>query len=170
MDLNPDAVLWELPNRRLELDSSLAFADRNLAEIVAYWDCMRGDRAMPTLADLNPLDLVQHLGWIVLTDVSRAPMRFRYRLVGSEITRRLGRDSTGEYLDELYRAEQYEGLTTSMRWVVTHRRPMRAAGRLWVSPHEWLAFETVDVPLAADGMHINVILTRAAVAGAGAVP
>src|SRR3546814_17343468 len=37
-----------------------------------------------------------------MLDVKRDPLRFRFRLIGTEIVRFKGRDSTGQWLDEVY--------------------------------------------------------------------
>lgn len=153
----------EQPNYRLDIDETLGFTHDVLRHVVAYWEGKRGTRAMPARSDLDPLEMPEHLGWIILTEVLGNPLRFRYRLVGSEITRSIGRDSTGRFLDELYAADRYDAITKPFRWVATHRRPLRAVGRLWFAHREWLSFETAELPLAKDGVNIDMILTRAVI-------
>jgi len=153
----------EQPSYQLDIDETLGFTHDTLRDIVSYWDAKRGNRAMPARADMDPLEMGQHLGWIILTDVLGTPPRFRYRLVGTEITHRIGRDSTGAFLDELYPADRYETITTPFRWVARHGRPLRAVGRLWFAQRDWLSFETAELPLARDGSNIDMILTRAVI-------
>jgi hypothetical protein len=145
---------------RVELDPLLASMPKTLVDIKAYWDGKRGDRAMPRRADIEPLELREHLGWILITEVVGATPRFRYRLVGSEIVNRLGRDSTKKYLDELYAAADYDTIVSSMRQVVASRRPMRMKGELWLSQRKSLSFEVIDLPLSENGVDVNMILTR----------
>ncbi|HYL57295.1 MAG TPA: PAS domain-containing protein, partial [Candidatus Acidoferrales bacterium] len=107
------------------LDPSLAVKHRLLSHLLAYWRCKAGARAMPARADIDPLDLREHMGWMILTDVASSPLRFRFRLIGAEVTRLVGRDSTGKFWDEIYAPAIYDATTAAMRWVVEHRRPLR---------------------------------------------
>jgi len=145
---------------RLELDPSLTSMPKALVDFKAYWDRKRGDRLMPAREDIDPLDLREHLGWILITEVVGETRRFRYRLVGSEIAKRLGRDSTNKYLDELYPASDHERVASSFRQVVTSRRPMRMTGEVLFSPRTWLTFEALDLPLSQNGVDVNMIVTR----------
>lgn len=151
------------PNYRLELDPTLAFTHAALRTVKDYWQRKCGDRLMPARADIDPLDLREQLGWLILTDVVGPPLRFRYRLVGSAITAELGRDSTGKYLDEIYPEAIYKDLAGSFGWVVANRQPLRVVGNLWPSERRWLTFETLDLPLSQNGADVNMILTRAVI-------
>ncbi len=129
----------ELPSYRFETDETLAFEHPELVRMLTYWNAKRGARLLPARRDLDPLELQEHLGWIILVDVIGMPARFQYRLIGIEITQRIGRDATGRLLDELYPAEHYEGVVAPFRWIIEHRRPLRTTGRLWFA-HRDLAF------------------------------
>jgi hypothetical protein len=144
----------------LKLDPSLTSMPKALADFKAYWDRKRGDRLMPTREDIDPLDLREHLGWILITEVVGETRRLRYRLVGSEIAKRLGRDSTNKYLDELYPAPDHERFASSLHQVVTSRRPMRMTGEVLLSSRTWLTFEVLDLPLSQNGVDVNMIVTR----------
>lgn len=71
-----------------------------LLQLYAYWADRRGGRRLPTREDIDPLDLKFILGSLILIDIEPAPLRFRYRLFGSEIARRQGFDMTGKYNDQ----------------------------------------------------------------------
>jgi hypothetical protein len=131
-----------------------------LVDFKAYWDRKRGSRPMPSRADIEPLELREHLGWILITEVVGETGRFRYRLVGSEIAKRIGRDSTNRHLDELYLASDYAKIVSSFQQVVASRRPMRMVGELWLSERKSLSFEVLDLPLSQNGVDVNMILTR----------
>jgi len=102
-------VVNDIYQRPFELDPGLSFQNPLLVELHRYWLNRRGERAIPRRSDIDPLDreLRPHLGYIVLTDVVE-PERFRFRLVGSTLTKIVGRDSTGKYLDEVYSPIDYE--------------------------------------------------------------
>lgn len=71
-----------------------------LLQLYAYWDAKRGHRRFPARDDIDPLELKFILGSLILIDIEPAPLRFRYRLFGSEIARRQGFDMTGRYNDQ----------------------------------------------------------------------
>lgn len=67
------------------------------------WRQAGAGHVLPDAAFFNPQNLGYLLGALILFDVehpSEARTRFRYRLIGSQIVERRGRDRTGEYLDQ----------------------------------------------------------------------
>jgi hypothetical protein len=152
--------------RPFDLDPGLCFQSPLLDDLHRYWLKKRGERAMPQRADIDPVDpeIRPHLGFIVLTDVVQ-PGRFRYRLVGSMLTRLVGRDATGRYLDELYSPADYEYMIVAYRWVVEHRAPLRIAGNLRHANRSWIDMESIDLPLSSDGQTVNMIMTRSVLSG-----
>src|SRR5690606_40981648 len=58
----------------------------------------RGDRIMPARADMDPLELRDYLGWIVIVDVLDGGSDFYYRLVGTKVAHyfEIGRASCRE--------------------------------------------------------------------------
>jgi hypothetical protein len=71
-----------------------------LLQLYAYWNGRRDGRRFPVREDIDPLDLKFILGSLILIDIEPDPLRFRYRLFGSEIARRQGFDMTGKYNDQ----------------------------------------------------------------------
>ena len=142
------------------LDPSLDVQHPLLAHLLDYWRRKCGDRAMPSRADIDPLDLREHMGWMILTDVVTPPLRLRFRLIGAEVTRLVGRDSTGKYWDEIYAPEIYDATTAAMRWVVEHGRPLRVLGTLKHAHRAWIDMESLDLPLSSDGETVTMVLTR----------
>lgn len=71
-----------------------------LLQLYAYWNGRRDSRRFPVREYIDPLDLKFILGSLILIDIEPDPLRFRYRLFGSEIARRQGFDMTGKYNDQ----------------------------------------------------------------------
>lgn len=71
-----------------------------LQRLHAYWDGKRAGRVYPGREEIDPLELKFMLGNLILLDIEPEPLRFRYRLFGTEIARRQGFDMTGKYLDQ----------------------------------------------------------------------
>lgn len=97
---------------------------------------------------------------LYMVDVLRGPAepRFRYRLIGTAITQRIGRDVTGLFFEDIYPATLLPNFSASFRWIVAEGRPLRSYGNMEFSGQGYLGFEALEVPLAADGSQIDIIL------------
>src|ERR1700686_2539143 len=60
-----------------------------------YWLSVAPPGRLPGRQHIAPEDLVPMLPRLYLLDVYRKPLRFRYRLVGTEIVHSVGRELTG---------------------------------------------------------------------------
>ncbi|HXZ00677.1 MAG TPA: PAS domain-containing protein [Stellaceae bacterium] len=130
-----------------------------LKELLAYWQRRRpaADR-LPGRAHIDPVDIPALLPHIFLVDVQRAPRIYRYRLFGTELADSYGRDITGKAVDELFTDVFRKAVTLVFNHVVDHRAPLRTYGTMaWREKHH-LRFEAVQMPLAADGAAVDMIL------------
>ena len=55
--------------------NAFSITDESLRRLYLYLDEKRGARAFPARRDIDPLDFPYLLGWILLLDVSHAPLR-----------------------------------------------------------------------------------------------
>jgi hypothetical protein len=99
----------------------LPISHPRLQQLYAYWSAKKGQRKMPSRADIDVLDLRYVMGNMMLVDViGGSPLRFRIRLHGSHLSQRAGYELTGKMLDELpetdFRKEVRE------RWTEVDRR------------------------------------------------
>jgi hypothetical protein len=137
--------------------------DARLRAVYDYWDGKRRGRAMPSRADIDPAELKAFLPQLVLLDVVGDPPRFRYRLVGTEVTRvrqGLGKDDpTGTFVDEVTHHQGTSAVLAHYRRVVAERRPSIDAGNYTASPSRpWLRFKRMVLPLSADGVAVDMLL------------
>lgn len=71
-----------------------------LSALFDYWDGRRGQRALPMRADIDPVDMPKFiLPHLILYDVIGQGQRFRYRLCGTEVASRFGKNPTGQFVD-----------------------------------------------------------------------
>lgn len=100
--------------------------------------------------------------------------KFRYRLLGSEITERHGRNNTGKTVREAYAdlpalADWFTGMLLA---VTTRKRPVLATGPLREVRKEHIFSESLHLPLSDGGVSVTMIfgavhhLLRARAAGA----
>ena len=138
--------------------------DARLAGLYRYWSDKRGGRAMPSRADLDPLELPgaiwPHIMLLDVVDGEGGP-RFRYRRVGAQFWAAAQGDPTGKFLDEALIAtagyrDYVNGLYGEM---VRHRVPLYSASLLrlrgQVRP---LLIRRVSLPLSSDGVVVNMAL------------
>jgi hypothetical protein len=133
-----------------------------LSFLKAYWDGKRGDRRMPTRAEIKPADMKEHLGWIILLDALPDFSDFRYRTIGTRVTQYFLADSTGRTLSEAF--GQY-GDTAVNGVISTHRKAARDqiavrsyGGAGWLG-RSFMDFDALFLPLSDDGVTANMILS-----------
>lgn len=144
----------------ISVHETLDFESQQLIELLDLWRSKLVGDSLPSRQDFDFEELKDHLGWLVLIDVELDPQRFRYRLIGSNITELAGRDVTGNYFDELYEPDIAHSATSSFRRVVETRRPTRVCASLHHASRGHLTFEASDLPLSADGETVDMIMSR----------
>lgn len=142
-----------------------------LRPVLDYWEQKRGTRAMPARRDIEPSELKPYLPHLCLIK-SLPGDEFRYRLVGTEITDRYGRNSTGKTIREIAasRPATLDVLKRMLLAVTTHRRPVLASATLKLIGKEHVLSEALLMPLSDDGSTVTMILsaTRYSVVPPGA--
>ena len=77
----------------------LEISGDRLRRLFAYWTQKKGDRRVPSRADIAPEEITDILPWVLLME--RVGTRIRYRLVGDEFRQIYGDKLIGMYLDEI---------------------------------------------------------------------
>ena len=129
-----------------------------LRRLYEYWDGKRGARAMPSRADLDPVDIRFAIGDVILVDVlDEQPPRFRIRLHGTNLSERTNFDLTGKMLDEMPAPEFRELSTRSFRKVLRTREPLHA---LAARPLDGRTqrYEAIIMPLSSDGERVDRLI------------
>jgi hypothetical protein len=129
-----------------------------LRPVLDYWDRKRGTRAMPRRLDIEPLELKAFLRHLFLIE-PLAGGEFRYRLLGSEITERYGRNSTGKTVREAYAKHPAvaEWITGLLLAAVTRKRPILASGPLRFMRKEHVFSQSLVLPLSDEGDAVTMI-------------
>lgn len=131
--------------------------DPRLRRLHAYWHDERGSRALPSRTDIDPAALRFVLGYLVLVDVCRDPVRFRIRLQGTELGWWIGADLTGKTLESL-RAPELRSLAAELLMrAVESGAPLHKVGEEMIGdlPRR---YEALLLPLASDGINVNMVL------------
>jgi hypothetical protein len=125
-----------------------------------YWQSLAPPGRLPGRQDLVPEDIAPLWSRIWMLDVYRDPLRYRYRLCGTEMVRSYGREVTGQWLDEVHPAlianpqsrERFHFMAAT--GCATWRRGLP----LWTCDPKHPLIETLIVPLAEDGRTVDKML------------
>lgn len=132
------------------------------ARVRDYWQSKRAGDAFPPRAALDPLEIPYALRSLILYDVVRQPggtppLRFRCRLIGTDIVAKAGFDPTGRFLEDLPMAEWRDYLLQRLSGLVSDPRPLLIRNRQFYDGR-WMAYEAIWLPLAEDGVSPDILL------------
>ena len=124
-----------------------------------YWLSVHPRHALPGRRDFDPAAVPGALANLVLTEVERAPLRFRVRLMGTAVVRAFGKDFTGRYLDEALPGVVDTVIHTDRVAVVETGLPSYRHGATAMPiKFDFAPIERVYLPLATDGATVDMIL------------
>jgi len=82
-------------------DSVERLRSPTVKELYTYWRAKQRGRPMPAPSDIDPAEIRPLLPSLIIAEYVGAPVRVRYRLVGTQQVYYNGLDFTGFYLDEI---------------------------------------------------------------------
>ena len=129
-----------------------------LQRLYADWQAWRGDRELPSRRDFDPLDIRYIIGKLSLVDVLYDPLRYRYRIHGTDTAERLGFDLTGKSLDLSPDPNHRAATKKHFSTVVYSRTPSaRLRERIAGNGRVW-RYEILVLPLSSDGARIDMLM------------
>ena len=133
--------------------------DKLLQELYAYWDTLRGSRMMPSRADFDPTRIPKLLPHIIMYNVEAPGGPYVVRLVGEEVQRFVGRNTTGLPAGSIMKPQSAAIMMRIFDAVVSERAPKFRAGKAhWLEEKNYREFEACFLPLSSDGETVNIIL------------
>ncbi|MCC7049052.1 MAG: PAS domain-containing protein [Alphaproteobacteria bacterium] len=147
------------PEPRLHWDPPEAeLPEGPLRFLAGFWRRRRDGDALPGLDIVDPLALKPALGYLMLLDVLDDGWDYRYRIYGSEIAQRHGRDLTGRRTSDIARTA-YTGLfyIAGYRAVLARRQPLFSVSSSpnYVAAVDW---SRLALPLAGPDRTITRLL------------
>lgn len=121
----------------------------------AYWTSKRGDRPLPSRADIEPGEIKDLLPFILIADLVGELPRVRYRLVGTRVAAASGIELTGRFLDELVAADvenEWQGHYTRLR---DEGRPLYGSATVPRLDGDLFRYEFGLFPLTTDGTAVT---------------
>lgn len=149
----------------IEID---ALTHPKLHGLLAYWRACAEAPGLPSRAAIDPLEMKEWLGNLLLIDVDEAG-GFRYRLYGTQFVAEFGCEMTGRPIDVL--PTEYRDLLRSEYETACATRAPTA--RRYTARFDWLlpggephgarlvTWERLVLPLARDGRTVDMLLVGA---------
>jgi hypothetical protein len=134
------------------IDRNLRFTRPTAAKALEYWRSVKGDRAMPSRADISPAALRSILPQIALVDVPAAgdpPTAYVVRLAGDAIVQVYG-TLTGKPLDQILPPDILARWVACFDTVRTGAEPVGVTSRVSFQNKTWLQAEVFIAPLGQD--------------------
>jgi len=133
--------------------------DADIRALYEYWNTVRGDRAMPQRADIDPSEIPKLLPYIIMYNAVPGGGGYTIRLVGEEVVRLNGSNGTGRQAGSIMTPRGAEMMTKILDAVATERVPKFRAGRAYWHPDKtYREFEACFLPLSPDGETVDIIL------------
>ncbi|MGA9658856.1 MAG: PAS domain-containing protein [Asticcacaulis sp.] len=143
---------------------------RSHEEIFRYWKGLRKRGKLPSRQDLDPAALKSRLPTISLIDVldpkpHNCPEAFRQRLAGTDLFDAYGEEITGKRIDAIYTPSEAQYWAEHLSFVVeTGKANVGLHSMAWRGASS-LSLFWLRLPLASDGVHVDMILGHDALIG-----
>lgn len=135
-----------------------------LRELLDYWDAVRAGRRMPARRDMDPTAIPFALNDIAVVSVgTQQNDRFRFRLVGANLSLLFGPDAAGKPLLDLGLPAFARHSLSLFETAVSARGPA-LSNELWRAESNGdvsgqpFALERIVLPLANDGREVNFLI------------
>lgn len=164
--LRPIAPL--LPGRLLlRADASGSFRSEGLQALYHFWTYIRRPGGFVSREAFNAVTLRAHLGHVLIAERLRGaqPSDYRFRLVGTALCHRIGRDVTGRLASEVYDETLFRQVRMLADRTLHDNQPTRISGVLMPLCRKGKStaafgsgFEALAIPVAANGNLPNQIV------------
>lgn len=128
--------------------------DPVLNSVLAYWQALRGPRAMPPRREIDPVELPVHvLPNLFLVDVKGRD--FRYRLAGTAIEQQFGMSMAGHRLEDLPFGTEASSIFMQYQETVETHTPTYCEHAFIDTRYIPLHYNRLLLPLSADGQNVT---------------
>jgi hypothetical protein len=146
--------------RPLPAEVGLPPCDERIVELYRYWLGIHPARGLiPGRQHFDPVDVPRLLPWMWLIEFQRHPLRFKYRLVGTEHVQALGRDPTSAWLDEVHpRFTTSSGYRQFVTAVGRGEMGFHRGASVYYKNRAMANIERLILPLARTGYDVDMLL------------
>ena len=146
--------------RPMPPEAALPPCDERIVELYRYWLSIHPARGvLPGRQHFDPVAVPKLLPWLWLIDVARQPLRFKYRLMGTEQAVALGRDATGQWLDDAH--PRFDASSAHRQLTAAAERGeigFHKGGARNRNKHHLMWAERLVLPMARNGGDVDMLL------------
>jgi len=128
-----------------------AIASESLKAVAAHWFEARGNKSIPSWADLNPKAIARQLSLVWSLKYDPATRAFTGRLAGDRIARLIRKDFRGLPLEQAQTPAAFGAMEPLLNRVVTEPAIYLGSGNIFQHENAFLAGERLLLPLATNG-------------------
>ena len=128
-----------------------------LDRVHRYWADKADGRAMPSRADIDPVEIPRLLPHLFLVDVGGDPLRGRFRLVGGEFAALADGNLTGRTFAEVLSGCSLSAVALAHWIVAEHARPLAGRCRL-VFAERTPSVDLLLLPLGGGPGRVEMVL------------
>lgn len=146
--------------RPMPPEAALPPCDERIVELYRYWLTIHPARGiLPGRQHFDPVMVPKLLPWLWLIEFERAPLRFRYRLVGTEHVVALGRDATGKWVDETHpRFASSRAYPQFIAAVECGEVGFHKGSAINHTTRSFMSVERLVLPMARNGRDVDLLL------------
>lgn len=148
-------------NYKAETAPLSALSHPDHVRIYDYWLARKPADGLPSRRDIDPTDFPKLLPRVAVIAVEDGDGRshYRYRLAGTEIVTRAGRDPTGKRFEDLYQGDYLATATALYDELRASRQPHFSERVFPIGDGEsYLRYDRLILPLASDNQTVDQFL------------
>jgi hypothetical protein len=129
-------------------------------KLATYLAAKAPNGKLPGRQHVDPVEIPRLLPYLSLVDVVRdaGALRYRFRLIGTDVVAKTAKDVTGKWVEDAFPAEAAAAIIQAYDGVVATRTPHHWANVMAVPGREHIRFERIVFPLASDGKTIDMLI------------
>jgi len=137
---------------------SIAARNPRLGRLHGYWSGKCAGRAMPSRTDIDPVEMKEWLGNLLLAEFFGDVENYRVRIDGSNLIAYGGMDRTGKGSETLTSNEERAMIRQQYKAVLETAEPAYFESQFTNSEGRFLREQKLLLPLSNDGIVVNMVL------------
>ncbi len=133
-------------------------SDPRLKSLYGYWSDKKGARVLPARQDIDPLEMKDWLGNLMLIEFPGDITTYRIRLDGTNLEHYYGSRRTGRGIETLTSEEERDLILEQYRPVIEKKRPAYIESEFINSDGVFSRQAKLILPLSSDGTRVHMVL------------
>jgi hypothetical protein len=142
----------------VRLDDPKAIRDPRLLGLFHYWHGKCRDGTLPARRDIDPIEMRQWLGNLLLVEFPPDPMQYRIRLDGVNLVQFYNASREGKGVEAMTSEEERRIVLPQYITVLDKKQPAYYETQFVTSEGVVTSQRKLLLPLSADGQRVNMIL------------